>query len=142
MAGGASALGFTYPVNRGGMAAAKSHIGKVKITDIKTATINIKYPAHLVKIETDSGLFGLGEAVPRKDQRPGESRDMTGDIRNLMQYLQGQDPLQYGVLYEEMMRGDIRLGSWAGIKPGLISGVETAMLDLAGKILGVPVYTL
>ena len=144
MAGGASALGFTYPVNRGGMAvhAAKSHIGKVKITDIKTATINIKYPAHLVKIETDSGLFGLGEAVPRKDQRPGESKDMTGDIRNLMQYLQGQDPLQYGVLYEEMMRGDIRLGSWAGIKPGLISGVETAMLDLVGKILEVPVYTL
>ncbi len=143
-AGGASALGLTIPLTGGIMAApgAKSHVGKVRITDIKTATVNIKYPAHLVKIETDSGLFGLGESVPRKDQRNGENLDMTGNIRNLKKYLVGEDPLQYAVLYEKMMRGDIRLGSWAGTVPGLISGVETALLDLVGKMLEVPVYTL
>ena len=144
MAGGASALGIAAPLSGGIMAApgAKSNVGKVKITDIKTATVDIKYPAHLVKIETDSGLFGLGESVPRKDQRNGENRDMTGNIRNLKKYLVGEDPLQYAVLYETMMRGDIRLGSWAGTVPGLISGVETALLDLVGKMLEVPVYTL
>ncbi|MCK5463863.1 MAG: hypothetical protein KAI95_12630, partial [Bacteroidales bacterium] len=82
MAGGASALGFTAPLNGGVMSVpgANTKVGEVKITDIKTASVNIKYPAHLVKIETDSGLFGLGESVPRKDQRNGENRDMTGDI--------------------------------------------------------------
>ena len=111
MAGGASALGFAAPVNSRIMATpgAKSEVGKVKITDIKTASVHINYPAHLVKIETDSGLFGLGEAVPRKDQAYGASRDMTGDIRNLKKYIVGQDPLQYAVLYEKMMRGDIFL---------------------------------
>jgi len=144
MAGGASALGFTAPLNSGIMAVpgASTKVGQVKITDIKTASVNIKYPAHLVKIETDSGLFGLGESVPRKDQRNGENRDMTGDIRNLKKYLVGKDPLQYAVLYEKMMREEIRLASYAGIVPGLISGVETALLDLAGKMLEVPVYTL
>jgi len=143
-AGGASALGFTAPFSNGFMsvAGAESQVGKVKITDIKTATVRIKYPAHLVKIETDSGLYGLGESVPRKDQDYGENLDMTGDIRNLKKYIVGEDPLQFAVLYEKMMRGDIRLGSWAGVVPGLISGVETALLDLAGKILGVPIYTL
>ncbi len=144
MAGGASALGFTTPLSKGVMAfpEAGSQIGKVKITDIKTTTVNIKYPAHLVKIETDSGLSGLGEAVPRKDQNNGEHRDLTGDIRNLKKYLVGEDPLQYAVLYEKMMREEIRLASWAGIMPGLIAGVETALLDLVGKMLEIPVYTL
>ena len=138
MAGGASAFGFTAPLNGKAMSfpGVNTKVGKVKITDIKTASVNIKYPAHLVKIETDSGLFGLGESVPRKDQRNGENRDMTGDIRNLKKYLVGEDPLQYAVLYEKMMREEIRLASYAGIVPGLISGVETALLDLAGKMLG------
>ncbi len=79
MAGGASALGFTAPLSGGIMSVpgAKTQVGKVRITDIKTASVNIKYPAHLVKIETDSGLFGLGESVPRKDQRNGENSDLS-----------------------------------------------------------------
>ena len=79
MAGGASALGFTAPLNGGLMAVpgAKSQVGKVKITDIKTASVNIKYPAHLVKIETDSGLFGLGD---RGYQEPEEIPRGRGSI--------------------------------------------------------------
>lgn len=44
------------------MPAAESEFGKVKVTDVKTASVMIKYPAHLVKVETDSGLYGIGEA--------------------------------------------------------------------------------
>jgi hypothetical protein len=32
------------------MPQAESEFGKVKITDVKTASVMIKYPAHLVKI--------------------------------------------------------------------------------------------
>ena len=41
---------------------AATSLGKVKIRDIKTAQIMARYPFNLVKIETDSGLFGIGEA--------------------------------------------------------------------------------
>ena len=44
---------------------AATELGKVKIRDVKTATIKIKYDAHLVKVTTDSGLYGIGEAYNR-----------------------------------------------------------------------------
>ncbi len=42
------------------MPSTESEFGKVKITGVKTASVMIKYPAHLVKVETDSGLYGIG----------------------------------------------------------------------------------
>ena len=39
--------------------AAETELGKVKIRDVQTATIMMRYPAHLVKVTTDSGLFGV-----------------------------------------------------------------------------------
>jgi hypothetical protein len=41
---------------------AATELGKVKITDLKTAQVMARYVFNLVKIETDSGLFGIGEA--------------------------------------------------------------------------------
>jgi len=144
MAGGVPAFGLVASAGEAlsSVPGAGSAVGKVKITDVKTATVRIKYPAHLVKIETDCGLFGLGEAYPRKDQSPGFSKDMTGQIKNLKKYVVGEDPLQVGVLYAKMMKGEIGRGSWTGLVPGAISGIETALLDLVGKILEVPIYTL
>jgi len=142
MAGGIPTMSFLIPVSARSIPGAGTELGKVKITDIKTASVKIKYPAHLVKIETDSGLFGLGEAYPRKDQNYGASMDMTGLIKNLKMYIVGKDPLQAGVLYTRMMNGEVGRGSWAGLVPGAISGIETALLDLIGKMLNVPVYTL
>ena len=114
--------------------AAESQLGKVKITGIKTASVMIKYPAHLVKIETDSGLVGIGEAF--------NGDGILDHVRSFEELLIGEDPLQVDYLAVKMAEAKLGHGSWTGSLPSAISGIETALWDLAGKILGVPVYTL
>ena len=42
---------------------AASELGRVKIRDVKTASVKLTYyDAHLVKVITDRGVYGLGEA--------------------------------------------------------------------------------
>ena len=114
--------------------AAESHFGKVRITAVKTASVHIKYPAHLVRIETDSGLFGIGEAYNREG--------ILDHVHSFEDILAGEDPLQVDYLATKMAEAKLGHGSWTGTLPGAISGLETALWDLAGKILGVPVYVL
>ncbi len=116
------------------MPSAASHLGKVKITGVKTASVNIKYPAHLVKLETDSGLFGIGEAFNRDG--------ILDHLKHLEPIVVGQDPLGVDVLYNRMVEAKMGHGSWTGTLSSAISGIEMALWDLAGKILNAPVYTL
>ena len=116
------------------MPAAESEFGKVKITDVKTASVMIRYPAHLVKVETDSGLYGIGEAYNRDG--------VVDHIKHLKDSVIGQDPLQVDYLYQRMAEAKLGHGSWTGTISSSISGIEMALWDLAGKILNVPVYVL
>lgn len=116
------------------MPAAESQLGKVKITAIKTASVHIKYPAHLVRIETDSGLYGIGESYNRDG--------ILSHVRSFEEILRGEDPLQVDYLATKMAEAQLGHGTWTGSLPSAISGIETALWDLAGKILGVPVYVL
>jgi L-alanine-DL-glutamate epimerase-like enolase superfamily enzyme len=109
-------------------------LGKVKIKDVKTCSVNIKYPANLVKITTDSGLYGIGEAYNRSG--------ILDHIEAIKEQVIGEDPLNVGLLYGKMMESFIGQGSWTGSLPGAISGIESALWDLAGKILNVPVCIL
>ena len=113
---------------------AATELGKVKIRDVKTATVRIKYDAHLVKITTDSGLYGLGEAYNRAG--------VVDHINSIKRQIIGQDPLQVDYLWHKMMDSGVGQGSRSGSLTGAISGIETALWDLAGKILNVPVYVL
>lgn len=116
------------------MPAAEAMLGKVKIRDVETATIQLNYPAHLVKLTTDQGVFGLGETF--------NGFAMVDMVHNLKRYVIGQDPLQVDFLWTKMMDATAGHGSNAGYTASAIAGIETALWDLAGKILGVPVYTL
>ena len=116
------------------MPSAESQLGKVRITDVKTASVMIKYPAHLVKVETDSGLYGIGEAFNRDG--------ILDHLRALKGTVIGEDPLQVDYLFQKMSEAKLGHGSWAGSVPSAISGIEIALWDLAGKILKVPAYVL
>lgn len=116
------------------MPAAESEFGKVKITDVKTASVMIKYPAHLVKIETDSGLYGIGEAYNRAG--------VLDHLRTLVPVIEGEDPLQVDYLYTKMIEAQMGHGSWTGSLSGAIAGIESALWDLAGKVLNIPAYVL
>jgi len=134
----ASALATVWPFERSQLAraypAAATELGKVKIRDVQTATILMRYPAHLVKITTDAGLFGIGEAF----NGPG----IVDNIEHLKRYVVGEDPLQVEFLWTKMMEATSGHGSMAGAMVSAIAGIESALWDLAGKILNVPVYTL
>ncbi len=88
----------------------------------------------VVRIETDEGLLGIGEA-------PGPTLPTIQTIieAELTQFLVGQDPLRTEWLLhrmEEFARNWIRIANYA------IAGVEMALLDLKGKALRVPVVEL
>lgn len=111
------------------MPKATSDLGKVKILDVKTASININYAAHLVKITTDSGLYGLGEAYA--------SDGVLGYLNSIKDRVIGEDPLQVDYLFHKLIAAGEPQESM-----GAISGIESALWDLTGKILNVPIYTL
>lgn len=108
---------------------------KVKITDLKAMVVRGTTDWNLVKVETDSGLTGIGEAYWGR----GVKDVILGYLRQLVI---GEDPLNIEPLYTKMMRFTGGAGSEAGVTVTAISGVEIALWDLAGKILGVPVCKL
>ncbi len=108
---------------------------KVKITDVKAMIVKGNTAWNMVKIETDSGITGLGEAY----WGYGVKDVILGYLRPL---LLGEDPLNVEPLYTKMVLSTGGAGSLAGVTVTAISGAEIALWDLAGKILGVPVYML
>lgn len=88
-----------------------------------------------MKIETDSGLTGYGECTDWRMPRA-----VAGGIRDLVTMLNGRDPMQIEALLADMAR--LSETAPGGVIQRSISGIESALLDLKGKALGVPVYEL
>ncbi len=136
-AGGGLAAGMMFEGSAMAQAVpqAATELGRVKIRDVQTASVKLTYyPAHLVKITTDSGLVGLGEAYNRAG--------VISHIHDIKRRIIGEDPLQVDYLYQKMSDAGVGQGSRAGSLSGAIAGIESALWDLAGKILNVPIYVL
>ena len=58
------------------------------------------------------------------------------------QHLIGKNPLDVHRLQEDMRRGGLFKGAQGGMYVCVMSALETALWDLAGKALGLPVYQL
>jgi len=92
----------------------------------------------LVKITAADGTVGWGEA--HAPLGPRATAAVVTDV--LRPLLLGADPLAIELLWERMY-GSMRLrGHSTGYQLEAISGVDIALWDLAGKLLGVPVYRL
>ena len=99
----------------------------MKVTSVEALPID----AYLfVKIHTDEGITGLGQA--------GKSTD-EGALERFSRYLVGQDPLRIEHHWQYMYRSGHFRG--AGVM-GAISALDIALWDIAGKHFGVPVYQL
>ena len=120
-AGGLAAAG--YLLNRPSVLEAApqaaTEFGRVKIVDLKTASLRVRYPAHLVKVITDSGFHGIGEAYNRAG--------IVEHIEAIKRQVIGEDPLQVDYLYQKMCEAGVGQGSRAGSLSGAISGIETAL---------------
>ncbi len=106
----------------------------IKITDLKTATVQANFDWHFIRISTNAGITGLGEAY--------WGAGVEDLIRTLKGVLVGENPLNVDRLYTKMVRSMAGAGSQSGATITAISGVEIALWDLAGKIIGAPVYQL
>jgi L-alanine-DL-glutamate epimerase-like enolase superfamily enzyme len=114
---------------------------QVKITAIKAMQLDFQFDGCLIKIETDSGLTGYGEAgVNSKIARDHiEHLDWALQrARGGSERLIGGDPLSIERHYYRMTQMNYPLPA----PIGTISGIDIALWDLAGKILNQPVYKL
>ena len=107
--------------------------GRVKITDIKVMMLQGPSTYTLIKVLTDSGVYGIGEGYGS----PGVG--VKEGVVELRPYFIGKDPLEIDALYAGL--GSRTDGS-AQMLLRAVSGIEIALWDLAGKLLGVPVVTL
>jgi D-arabinonate dehydratase/D-galactarolactone cycloisomerase len=92
----------------------------------------------VVRIETDSGFIGWGEA--KAPVGAAATARIVDDL--LAPIVIGANPLEIRVLWERMY-GAMRVrGHSTGFWLEAISGIDIALWDLAGKLLGLPVHTL
>ncbi len=109
----------------------------MKIAAIKTCVVNAEMRNWVfVKVETDQpGLFGWGEA-----SLEWKTRAVVGAIEDFAPMLIGEDPQRIEFLYQKMYRQSFWRVGVIGLSA--ISGIEQALWDIQGKLLGVPVYQL
>ena len=104
----------------------------LRITEVKCGYVR---GSLFVKIHTNQGIWGCGEAV---DAIQGTYHM----VQTFGQRLRNQNPLNVHRLFEQIRKGGVFGGAQAGVFVAVLSAVETALWDLAGKALNVPVYQL
>jgi L-rhamnonate dehydratase len=92
--------------------------------------------AGVVRITTDDGVVGLGFVGGGKASAAGPMLDE--QVRDL---LVGKDCLATELISEQLQRATVFYGM-GGVAQALISGVDIALWDIKGKLLGRPCYDL
>jgi galactonate dehydratase len=102
------------------------------ITGIDHVVVDGNFPWNLIIVETDAG-YGIGEAF-------------VGPVSEYVEYLEpglvGESPLDVDRLVEHMTQLVSGLGGSSGYAQAAVSGIETALWDVTGKIVDLPVYQL
>jgi len=89
-----------------------------------------------VRVETDSGIYGLGEV--RLNNRTNALLGYLGEA--MPRYVIGRDPFDIEDLVAQMTIGDF--GRMGEITMSAMSIIEMACWDIMGKSLGLPCYRL
>ena len=104
---------------------------RIRITGLKAMELQESAGQTLVRIDTDAGISGIGEA--------GACGPVVRSHLQVMEpLLVGQSPLAIERLFDTMMG---QMHTWRSHIP-TVSGVDIALWDLAGQILGLPICEL
>ena len=108
----------------------------MRITEITTTVVNAEMRNWIfVRVETDAGLYGWGEATLE-----WKTRAVVGAIQDLKPLVLNRDPRDIEQLVRIMRKHSFRrLGA---IGMSALSGIEIALWDILGKSLGQPVWRL
>ncbi len=123
--------GLETAVERTPLSSAPSDL---KITDIKCGYTRGGHSL-FVKIHTNQGIHGCGEGV---DATPGTYHL----VKMMGERIKGKSPLNVHRLFEDVRRSGFFEGAQAGMYIAVLSAIESALWDLVGKALGLPVYQL
>lgn len=108
----------------------------MRISDIKAYPIRAGHRnLFILKVETEEGLHGLGEAGLSSRELAVE-----GAVRHFREFLIGKNPMKIGALWQEMYRSQYFEGG--RVLTGAISAIDIALHDLVAKELDIPVYQL
>lgn len=107
----------------------------MKITHVGSVLLK-PFPWVLVKVKTDGGIVGIGEAY----HGAGVHQIAVDD--RLTRVLIGQDPRNVDKLFRDMMRSMSASGFYQGAVMSAISGIEMALWDIAGQAFGLPIWQL
>ncbi len=104
----------------------------MKITELKTYVVGNPWKNWVfVKVFTDEGVTGIGEATGGLSAKPGEAQ-----VHELKRFVIGEDPLQPERVWQRMHKG-MFLSSNVGM-----NAIEIACWDILGKALNAPVWQL
>ncbi len=106
----------------------------LQITDVTCGFIRGGH-ALFVKVHTNQDIWGCGEAA---DATPGTYHL----VKTFGQRIRGQSPLNVNRLFEQVRKAGFFEGAQSGIYVAVLTAIEHALWDLAGKALGLPVYQL
>src|SRR5262245_1673172 len=108
---------------------------KTRLRITKLETILIKPRWLFLKIHTDEGVIGLGEPILE-----GRAKTCATAVSEIEPYLIGKDPRNVVHHWQAIYRHAFYRGG--PILTSVLSGIEQALWDIKGKLLGVPIYEL
>jgi galactonate dehydratase len=113
--------------------------GRLKVTDMKVFGVTIEKnsdrPYVFVKLETDAGVIGWGEATLE-----GKAGGVMQTVQDLREFIIGKDPMLVEHHWQSMyIHAFYRAGPILG---SAIAGIDQALWDIRGKVLNQPVYRL
>ncbi len=115
----------------------------LRLDQVDTSRADGTQDAFLVRVHTDAGIVGLGEA----DTSPYVARTIVempsshAVARGLGELLVGQDPRRIAALWDRMYRGTYHYGR-AGAALHVMSAIDIALWDIAGQAAGVSIAQL
>ena len=112
---------------------------KVRVTRMKVFGVSLTpdsdRPYVFVKIETNQGVVGWGEATLE-----GKAAAVMACVEDFKEHIIGADPMMVEHLWQSMyVHSFYRAGPVIG---SAISGIDQALWDIRGKLMGMPVYKL
>jgi galactonate dehydratase len=134
---GAVGASFLLPVSSyaNGKPKLVESLGKEKVRITKLETFLVKPRWVFLKIHTDAGVYGLGEPLLE-----GRALTIQTAIKEIEPYLIGKDPRHVVHHWQAIYRHAFYRGG--PILTSALSGIDHALWDIKGKLLGVPVYEL
>jgi L-alanine-DL-glutamate epimerase-like enolase superfamily enzyme len=109
----------------------------LRVTRVQTFIVDGGFrPWTFVKIETsDDGIVGWGDCTDW-----GAPGPVAATVERLAEFVVGQDPMQAERIWWELHTASVR--HTGGIAWKAMAGIDSALWDIRGKVLGAPVWQL